>query len=52
MLRILEHGYRVYGVIEDHPTVEVDMPQHIANVEGTIESDAVQKALYEEILKS
>lgn len=51
MLRILEHGYKIYGVIEDHPTVEVDIPQHIANVEVAIANDALQKALFEKIIK-
>lgn len=50
MLRILEHGYKIYGVIEDNPTVEVDIPLHIANVEAAILKNAVQKALYEKIL--
>ena len=52
MLRILEHGYRIYGVIENHPTVEVDIPGHVANVEAVISHDAAQKALYEKILKA
>lgn len=50
MLRILEHGYKIYGVIEDNPTVEVDIPLHIENVEAAILKNAAQKALYEKIL--
>lgn len=50
MLRILEHGYKVYGVIEDNPTVKVDIPQHIANVEAAILGNAIQKSYYEKIL--
>jgi len=50
MLRILEHGYKVYGVITDNITIEVDIPEHIAKVENAIMTDKTQKAFYEKIL--
>ncbi len=52
MLRILEHGYKIYGVLESHPTVEVDIPEHIINAEKAILDNAGQKALYEKILRT
>ena len=49
MLRILEHGYNIYGVLESYPTVEVDIPEHVADVEQVIADDLAQKTLYEKI---
>ena len=51
MLRIIEHGYRIYGVVTENITIEVDIPEHIKKVEEAILNDAVQKTFYEEILK-
>lgn len=49
MLRILEHGYKIYGVIENNPTVEVDIPEHIKNVEEAILKDKIQNAFFKKI---
>lgn len=51
MLRILEHGYKIYGVVTDNLTVQVDIPEHIPMVEDAIVKDADQRAYYERILK-
>lgn len=51
MLRIIEHGYKIYGVIWDDATIQVDMPEHISNVEEAILKDKSQKVFYEKILK-
>lgn len=52
MLRILEHGYRIYGVIMDNVTIEVDIPEHISKIEEAILQNKNQRAYYERILKS
>ena len=51
MLRILEHGYKIYGVITDNVTIEVDIPEHISKIEEAILQDKNQRAYYERILK-
>lgn len=47
MLRLLEHGLPIQGVVLDYVTVGVDRPEDVAPVEGRLQSDPVQKALYE-----
>lgn len=51
MLRILEHGYKIYGVITENVTIEVDLPEHIAKVEAAIKVSPAQSAVYEMIRK-
>ncbi len=51
MLRILEHGYKIYGVITDNVTIEVDIPEHVSKIEEAILRDKNQRAYYERILK-
>ena len=50
MLRILEHGFKIYGVVTESITIEVDLPEHIAKVEEAIQADEMQKEFYERIL--
>lgn len=50
MLRILEHGFEIYGVITNNVTIEVDIPEHVAKVEEAIMNNRTQKAFYERIL--
>jgi len=47
MLRVLEHGYRIAGVVVDYSTVGVDRPEDVPVVERFLRSDAVQRDLYE-----
>ena len=47
MLRVLEHGYRIAGVVIDYSTVGVDRPEDVPVVEQFLQSDAVQRNLYE-----
>ena len=51
MLRLLEHGHDVYGVVTDQRTVGVDHPGDIAIVEEILRTDPVQEAYYNQILK-
>jgi len=51
MLRILEHGYKIYGVVVDNILMEVDIPEQISKVEQVILRDKVQKTYYDRILK-
>ena len=51
MLRIIEHGFKIYGVIIENITVQVDFPEHILKVEKILKEDQFQKAFYEKILK-
>ena len=45
MLRLLEHGYRIRGVILDYDTIGVDRPGDIARVEQVFREDPAQRAL-------
>jgi CMP-2-keto-3-deoxyoctulosonic acid synthetase len=49
MLRILEHGYKVCGVVTDKVSIGVDIPSHIAKVESIIRKDAAQRKIFAEI---
>ncbi len=51
MLRILENGYQVYGVITPNETKQVDLVEHVAMIENEIKNNAEQKQLYERILR-
>ena len=50
MLRVLEHGYRILGVLTSHATLGVDHPEDILLVERLIRTDPAQRRLYEKIL--
>lgn len=52
MLRILEHGFKVYGVVTNNVTIEVDIAEHIPKVENAILNDEKQRSFYERILKT
>ena len=47
MLRLLEHGVPIHGVVVDYPTVGVDRPEDVPAVEQWLHGNAVQRALYE-----
>jgi 3-deoxy-manno-octulosonate cytidylyltransferase (CMP-KDO synthetase) len=49
MLRIIENGYTIHGVIVKTPTVEVDIPEHIERAEKAILNDRFQKAFFDKI---
>jgi len=49
MLRILEHGYKVKGVVTNNITTEVDLPEHVAAVEDVILTDKAQNRFYKKI---
>ena len=50
MLRVLEHGYDIHGVIADHRTIGVDHPEDIEIVEELLRTDPVQNKLHEQIV--
>ena len=47
MLRLLEHGVPIHGVVVDYPTVGVDRPEDVPAVEQWLHGNAVQRALYD-----
>jgi 3-deoxy-manno-octulosonate cytidylyltransferase (CMP-KDO synthetase) len=47
MLRLLEHGVPIHGVVVDYPTVGVDRPEDVPAVERWLHGNAVQRALYD-----
>ena len=47
MLRLLEHGVAIHGVVLDYPTVGVDRPEDVPLVERWLLGDARQKGLYD-----
>ncbi len=49
MLRILEHGYRIMGVITPYAIQGVDIPEDITRVERVLSEDETQRNLYERI---
>lgn len=49
MLRLLEHGHRIRGVVTDRPTVGVDRPDDVVLVEQALHEDPEQRALWERI---
>jgi 3-deoxy-manno-octulosonate cytidylyltransferase (CMP-KDO synthetase) len=50
MLRLLEHGRSIYGVVMDAPTVGVDRPEDVARVEAFLRSNAEQADLHRRII--
>lgn len=52
MLRLLEHGRRIRGVLTDHPTYGVDRPEDVETVERAMRNDPVQRSLYQATLRS
>lgn len=47
MLRLLEHGYRIRGVVVSYSTVGVDRPDDVRVVEEILKDDADQWSLYQ-----
>lgn len=47
MLRVLEHGIRIAGVIADYVTLGVDRPADVPLIEAVLENNAAQRALFE-----
>lgn len=50
MLRVLEEGVRILGVVADYVTLGVDRPADIGLIEQILREDPVQRALYERIV--
>lgn len=49
MLRLLEHGRSIRGVVTDRTTLGVDRPDDVAPIERALREDAEQRALWERI---
>ncbi len=47
MLRAIEHGMRIAGVVADYPTIGVDRPSDVTLVESAIAQDPVQQNLFQ-----
>jgi len=50
MLRLLENGVRLRGVVADYVTIGVDRPADVPAVERVLRDDPVQRALYEQTI--
>lgn len=50
MLRLLEHGLPIHGVVVSYPTIGVDRPEDVPVVERWLAGNAQQQALYEQTL--
>jgi 3-deoxy-manno-octulosonate cytidylyltransferase (CMP-KDO synthetase) len=46
MLRALENGIRIAGVMTPHTTIGVDRPRDVALVEAALRDDPVQRNLF------
>lgn len=51
MMRLLEHGHKVLGVLTNGVTMGVDHKEEVALTEKYLQTDPIQQALYERILK-
>jgi 3-deoxy-manno-octulosonate cytidylyltransferase (CMP-KDO synthetase) len=51
MLRAIEHGIRIKGVVTGYTTIGVDRPSDVALVEAVLRDDPVQRALFDRIRK-
>lgn len=52
MWRILEHGYRILGVICPWRTMGVDHIEDVGRIEGELQRDATQRLLYQRIARA
>jgi 3-deoxy-manno-octulosonate cytidylyltransferase (CMP-KDO synthetase) len=52
MLRVLEHGRRILGIVVDYVTLGVDRPDDVAVVEQVLRDDPVQRDLLERTLQA
>lgn len=50
LLRLLEHGYKIFGVPTEYATVGVDHAEDVARVEWLLETDPEQHAVYAQIV--
>lgn len=48
MFRLIEHGYRIRGVLVGYRTIGVDRPEDVAGVERLLQEDATQRTLLEQ----
>ncbi len=51
MLRLLEHGYKVFSVLSDQSSIGVDHKEDVIKVEHILKTDPIQKALYQKIIE-
>ena len=51
MLRLLEHGHAIRGVVVDYATVGVDRPEDVPVVERRLHDDPVQRGLHERTVR-
>jgi len=49
MLRAIEHGIRIAGVVVNYVTIGVDRPSDVALIETTIANDTIQHDLFQKI---
>lgn len=52
MLRLLEHGYAIHGVVVDYPTIGVDRPEDVPTVEAWVRTHPDQQAWLAQTLAS
>ncbi|RJR32863.1 MAG: 3-deoxy-manno-octulosonate cytidylyltransferase [Desulfobacteraceae bacterium] len=52
MLRVLEHGIRIKGVVAEYTTLGVDNPGDVDLIESALRKDPVQRTLFEQIQNS
>jgi len=50
MLRILEHGYKILGVVTPYVSIGVDILSDITRVEKLLASDEIQKGYYSRLI--
>ena len=51
MLRLLEHGLPIHGVVVNYPTIGVDRPEDVPVVEKWLRGNAQQKDLFDQTMR-
>ena len=51
MLRILEHGHKIFGVLTDYATIGVDHKEDVSIVEAILRENPAQQAIIRKIFK-
>jgi len=51
MLRVLEHGIRIAGVVANYVTFGVDRPGDVGLIESVLRNDSTQRALFNRIIQ-
>ena len=52
LMRVLEHGYRIFGVLTEYSTIGVDHDFDVSIVENILRTDPAQQSLHRQVVNS